>query len=64
MEALYLCFPDKESAEELLGSFEGAIDIVGEINGVTGWHVNTRGIVTEELHPYAVTPATPLRTWL
>ena len=63
MEDLYLRFPDKETADDLLADYEGSIDIIGEIEGVTGWHVNTRGPAPDELKAYDTAPSTPYRIW-
>lgn len=60
---MYLRFPDKESADDLLADYEGSIDIIGEIPGTTGWHVNTRGPMTEALQAYAVQVDSPVRVW-
>ena len=75
----YLRFPDQQTADDVLQDYEGSIDVIGEItkivdatdpeNVVTetlpGWHVNTRGPVTEEMTKYAIDPApvTPMRVW-
>lgn len=40
-----------------------AIDVIGSIEGAAGWHVNTRGHITEALQAFATTPSTPLRVW-
>lgn len=63
MEDLYLKFPDKQTADDVLQDYEGSIDIIGEIEGTTGWHVNTRGSVTDEMMKYSMEVATPYRTW-
>ena len=61
----YLRFPDKDTADAVLQDYTGSIDIIGEIDGATGWHVNTRGEVTDEMANYALDPAptTPYRIW-
>jgi hypothetical protein len=75
---LCLRFPDKETADDLLADYTGAIDIIGTIYKVvddsdpenpvmktlSGWHVNVRGPKDSKLLPYAVTVATPLRVWM
>lgn len=65
MEDLYLKFPDQSTAEEVLDGYEGSVDVIGEIEGVAGYHVNTRGPATLELEAFALnpSPSTPLRTW-
>lgn len=60
---LYLRFPDKQSADDVLQDYTGSIDIIGEIDGATGWHVNVRGPLTLELEAFAVEVATPVRVW-
>jgi hypothetical protein len=44
-----------------------AIDVIGEVPGVPGWHVNLRILdgteLPSEVHPYVVTPEHPLRVW-
>lgn len=37
---------------------------VPEMAALPGWHVNTRGPLLDELLPYAVAPAAPVRVWL
>lgn len=61
----YLRFPDQQTADDVLQDYEGSIDVIGEIEGIPGWHVNTRGPVTEEMTKYAIDPAptTPYRIW-
>ena len=45
-----------------------AFDVIGNIDGVVGWHVNLRIIDDSELpevfQQYTITPATPYRVWL
>lgn len=60
---MYLKFADEASASEALEGYIGSIDIIGEIEGTTGWHVNTRGPMTEALKAFAVVPANPIRVW-
>ena len=60
---LYLKFADEASASEALAAYEGSIDIIGPIEGVKGWHVNTRGPVTPELQAFSVIPTNPRRVW-
>jgi hypothetical protein len=45
-----------------------ALDIIGEIEGASGWHANLRLLADgaeapAALAPYVVTPATPDRIW-
>jgi hypothetical protein len=44
-----------------------AIDVIGEIPEVTGWHVNLRILdgtsLPEDLQQYVVTPENPYRVW-
>lgn len=60
---LYLKFADEASASEALEGYTGSIDIIGEIEGTTGWHVNTRGPMSETLKQYSVVPEHPVRVW-
>ena len=60
---LFLKFADEAEASAALEGYEGSIDIIGEIDGVTGWHVNTRGPITEALQAFAVIPTNPRRVW-
>lgn len=73
---LYLRFPDKETADDVLQLYPGSIDIIGTIQKRTGgtddepvmtaldgWHVNVRGPILAELLPYAVEVKTPTRVW-
>ena len=64
MDDLCLRFPDKQTADDVMADYTGYIDIIGEIDGATGWHVNTRGPKTPELLKYAVEVKTPARVWL
>lgn len=62
---LCLIFPDEATATSTLeGNTYAAVDVIGTIEGVAGWHVNVRH--TEEmpeLAAYAVFPTTPVRVW-
>lgn len=60
---LYLKFADEASASEALEGYEGSVDVIGLIEDVDGWHVNTRGLITENLKQYAVIPTNPRRVW-
>lgn len=73
---LYLRFPDKETADDVLQLYPGSIDIIGTIHKRTGgtddepvmtalegWHVNVRGPILADLTPYAVQPQNPVRVW-
>lgn len=43
--------------------YPGSVDVIGPIEGVEGWHVNTRGPVFDALRPFAVVPTKPRRVW-
>lgn len=60
---MYLKFADEASASEALEGYEGSIDILGGIEDVEGWHVNTRGPLLSSLLPFSVTPTHPRRVW-
>ena len=40
-----------------------AIDIVGTIPELDGWHVNFAGELPDEWEEYAVSPENPVRVW-
>lgn len=61
---LLLKFASDADAVDILAVYSGIIDIIGEIEGATGWHVNVRGPKLPELLAYAVEAATPFRVWL
>ena len=73
---LYLKFPDEASASEVLEGYAGSVDVIGVIysvdntdpeNPITtaleGWHVNTRGPMTDNLKVFSVIPEFPRRVW-
>lgn len=73
---LYLKFTDEAQSIEVLAGYEGSIDVIGIIYRVDntdpenpvytpedGWHVNTRGIITENLKAFSVIPKFPRRIW-
>lgn len=62
---MYLRFADEAAASEALAGYAGSVDVLGTIEGLDGWFVNTRGCMTETLQAFAVTPAptTPIRVW-
>lgn len=60
---LYLKFIDEAQSIEVLAGYEGSIDVIGIIDGVDGWHVNTRGFITPELQVFSVVPTNPRRVW-
>ena len=59
----YLKFADEAEADKVLPSYEGAIDVIGLIPDVTGWHVNARCEENAFLEKYAVEVKTPYRIW-
>ena len=76
MTDLYLKFPDQQTADDVLQDYTGSVDVIGVIYERTGgtddepvmtakpgWHVNTRGSVTDEMQAYAVKVDTPVRVW-
>ena len=40
-----------------------AIDVVGEISELDGWHVNFAGELPDGWEQYAVSPEQPVRVW-
>ena len=63
MTDYYLKFASESEALAALEGYEGAIDVIGEIPDVTGWHVNVRGEANEKLAAYDTAPITPYRVW-
>ncbi len=63
MTDYYLKFNSEAEATTVLEGYEGAIDVIGEIPDVAGWHVNVRGPESEALEQYAVIVDTPYRVW-
>ena len=41
-----------------------AIDVVGEIPELNGWHVNFAGELPDGWEEFAVSPENPVRVWL
>lgn len=56
-----LALPDEATWTSHQDQVQGAIDVIGEHNGK--YLVNVRGAIPEELLPYHVAPAEPLRVW-
>lgn len=63
MTDYYLKFASESEAQAALEGYEGAIDVIGEIPDVTGWHVNVRGAESEVLAAFAIEVVTPYRVW-
>jgi hypothetical protein len=69
METIYLRFPDEATALAALDGMADrgvTVDIIGEIPGRTGWHVNLRGEGEDDraaLAACVVTPAAPYRVF-
>jgi len=64
MTDYYLKFNSEAEATAALDGYEGAIDVIGQIPEVEGWHVNVRGEESEALAAFAVEVATPYRVWV
>lgn len=47
----------------ITASHAHAIDVVGVIPDLLGWHVNYIGSLPDGWEKYAVTPASPVRVW-
>lgn len=65
-----LCLKFPSEAEALLALYDGetpkyqAVDLIGAIEGATGYHANVRhGAEAPELDSWVVTPVTPARVW-
>lgn len=65
-------FLKAENEEALQAALEAAqltdqaVDIIGEIPDVVGYHANLRGVLTDEQKaalPIIPTPANPVRVW-
>lgn len=63
MTDYFLRFASESEAITALEGYDGAIDIIGEKPGDTGWHVNVRGEEAPNLKKYVVLVATPYRVW-
>ena len=63
MTDYYLKFASESEAQAALEGYEGAIDVIGVIDGTDGWHVNVRGPWAPELASYDTSPKTPHRVW-
>lgn len=64
MTDYYLKFKDEAEASALLENYEGSVDVIGEIEGQEGWHVNVRGPESEDLAKFSVEVRSPLRVWM
>ena len=73
---LYLKFKDEAQSIEMLKGYEGSIDVIGIIYDIDntdpenpvlttkeGWHVNTRGLMPDNLKAFSVVPNNPIRVW-
>jgi hypothetical protein len=72
----YLRFPDEATGMAALtdyrteddtwitASHSHALDVIGEIPEVVGWHVNFIGDLNESWEKYVVTPLNPIRIFL
>lgn len=63
MTDYYLKFNSEAEATAALEGYEGAIDAIGQIPDVAGWHVNVRGPETPAFDKYGVVVDTPYRVW-
>jgi len=73
----YIRFPDEatglaaleaaglltEDGFPITASHSHALDVIGFINGVNGWHVNFQGNIPEDWLQYSVTPQNPVRVF-
>jgi hypothetical protein len=73
----FLRFPDADAwtaaateagfiTDDTLAAYthDHAIDVVGEIPELDGWHINFAGELPDGWEQYAVEPANPVRVWL
>jgi hypothetical protein len=47
----------------ITASHNHALDVIGEILGRDGWHVNYSGEIPERWEQYVVQPTNPVRIW-
>ena len=72
----FLRFPDEQAwtaaateagfiVDDALAAYthDRAIDVVGKIPELDGWHVNFAGELPDGWEDYAVYPANPVRVW-
>ena len=52
-----------EDGEPITASHAHALDVIGTIPDISGWHINFMGEVPEERKQYAVYPQNPVRVW-
>jgi len=52
-----------EEGEYIAASHDHALDVIGVIPDIDGWHVNYVGELPDGWEEYAVTPANPVRVW-
>ena len=52
-----------EDLNSITASHAHAIDVVGVIPDLLGWHVNYIGELPDGWEEHAVTPANPVRVW-
>jgi len=52
-----------EEGEYITASHDYALDVIGVIPDIDGWHVNYVGELPDGWEEYAVTPANPVRVW-
>lgn len=71
----YLRFPDEatgmvvlaayrtEDGDWITASHDHALDVIGEISEMPGWHVNYIGELPDNWEQYVVTPEKPVRVF-
>lgn len=52
-----------EEGEYITASHDHALDVIGDIADLPGWHVNYQGELSEELEQFIVTPSSPYRVF-
>lgn len=52
-----------EDGEFITASHNHALDVIGEIPNIDGWHVNFAGELPNGWEEYVVSPENPVRVW-
>ena len=53
-----------EEGEYITASHDHALDVIGAIPDIDGWHVNYVGELLNGWEEYVVSPENPVRIWL
>lgn len=59
-----LTYLDDDNEEHFFtASHQHALDVIGELTDIDGWHVNYAGELPEGWEQYVVQPINPVRVW-